>query len=71
MRPANDGEANGASLLSLGDLLCCAGRGFPPSSCAAELLSVGEDEVHVLVEGEHLPDHLSAVLKCHLHAVVD
>lgn len=24
-----------------------------------------------LVECEHLPDHLSSVLKCHLHAVVD
>lgn len=87
MGAADDGEANGASLLGLGDLLGCAGRGLALSSCAAELFSVGEDEVHVLwgvsaepwrrsirtylVEGEHLPDHLSAVLKCHLHAVVD
>lgn len=48
VRAADDGEANGASLLSLGNLLGCAGRGLPPSSCAAELFSVGEDEVHVL-----------------------
>ena len=48
MRAANDGESNGASLLGLGNLLGCAGRGLSPSSCAAELFSVGEDEVHVL-----------------------
>lgn len=86
MCATNDGEANGASLFCLGDLLGCARRGLPSSSCAAELFSVGEDEVHVLdmsaecrhtvvgaylVEGEHLPDHLPSVLKCHLHAVVD
>jgi hypothetical protein len=71
VRAADDGESNGASLLSLGDLLGCAGRGLSPSSCAAELFCVGEDEVHVLVECEHLPDHLPAILKCHLHAVVD
>jgi len=87
VRPADDGESNGASLLSLGDLLGCAGRGLSPSSCAAELFGVGENEVHVLrlmlakalrrglatylVECEHLPDHLPSILKCYLHAVVD
>lgn len=87
MCTANDGQSNGASLLRFGDLLGCAGRGLPPSSCAAELFCVGEDEVHVLrlmlgrpsrrglatylVECEHLPDHLPPILKCYLHAVVD
>jgi len=71
MGAADDGQSNGASLLGLGDSLGCARRSLGPSSCAAELLRVGEDEVHVLVEGEHLPNHLPVVLKCHLHAVVD
>lgn len=48
VRATNDGESNGASLLGLGDLLGCAGRGLSSSSCAAELFCVGEDEVHVL-----------------------
>ena len=52
MGAADDGQSNGASLLGLGDLLGCAGRGLAPSSCAAELFSVGEDEVHVLGGGQ-------------------
>lgn len=71
MGAAEDGEADCASLLGLGDLLCCAGGGLASPSSASELLCVCEDEVHVLVEGEHLPNHLPAVLQRHLHAVVD
>jgi hypothetical protein len=71
MRATNDGKSNCASLFSLGDLLGCAGCGLAPSSCASELFCVGEDEVHVLVECEHLPDHLSAILQSNFHAVVD
>jgi hypothetical protein len=37
----------------------------------AEFFGVGEHEVHVFVEGEHLTCHLSAVVEGHTHAVVD
>ena len=52
MGAADDGQSNGASLLGLGDRLGCAGRSLGPSSCAAELLCVGKDEVHVLCGGQ-------------------
>jgi hypothetical protein len=48
MRAANDGESDSASFLRLCDSLGCARCGFTPSSCAAELFCVGENEVHVL-----------------------
>lgn len=38
---------------------------------AAELLGVGQDEVHVAVVGEHLADELARVLQRHAHPVVD
>jgi hypothetical protein len=38
---------------------------------SAEFLSVGNDQVHVLIKGEHLPDHLSAVIEGNSHPVVD
>lgn len=71
MRATNDGESNCAALLCLGDLLCCAGCGLASSSRASKLFCVGENEIHVLVEREHLPNHLPAILKCDLHAVID
>jgi len=71
MRAANDGEPNRASFLGLGNLLGCAWCSFTPSPRASELFCVGENEVHVLVECEHLPNHLSAILQRNFHAVVD
>jgi hypothetical protein len=87
MCATDDGESDSATLFSLCDGLCCAGRGLASSSSAAELLCVGENKIHVLqiirltqtanlrdtdlVECEHLPNHLSTILKCYLHAVVD
>jgi hypothetical protein len=87
MRAADDGQADRASLLSLGDALGCARRGLSSSSSTAELLCVGKDQIHVLldisifsaviscdtdlVEREHLSNHLPTILKCYLHAVVD
>lgn len=71
MCAADDSEANCATLFSLGDLLRCAGCGLAPSSCAPKLFSVCENEIHVLVESQHLSDHLPAILKCDLHAIVD
>jgi hypothetical protein len=38
---------------------------------AAEFFGVGEDEVHVLVEGEHLASELAAVFEGGAHAIVD
>lgn len=37
----------------------------------AELLAVGEDEVHVLVEREEAPDERALVVERHAHPVVD
>jgi hypothetical protein len=87
MCATDDGESNSATLFSLGNGLCCARRGLASSSSAAELFCVGQDQVHVLeiisltqaaflcdtdlVECEHLPNHLSTILKCYLHAIVD
>jgi len=68
----DDGQADSASLLSLGVGLGGTGSSLALlSACAAELFGVGEDEVHVLVEGEHLSDHLAAILQRNFHAVID
>lgn len=87
MCTTEDGQTDRASLLGLGHALCCARRGLSSSSSAAELLCIGKDQVHVLVEisifkiatscdtdlveREHLSNHLPTILKCYLHAVVD
>lgn len=72
MGAADDGQADGASLFGLGVRLGSTGGGLALlSTRAAELFGVGEDEVHVLVEGKHLSDHLTAVLQRNFHAVID
>lgn len=38
---------------------------------ASELFRVGKDEVHVLVEGQHLSGHLTAIHHGYSHPVVD
>lgn len=73
MSSASNHETQG-SLLLLHDRLasCAAGSGrLVLALDAAELLRVGQDEVHVAVVGEHLADELARVLQRHAHPVVD
>lgn len=73
MSSASNHQTQG-SLLLLHD--CLAGRAAGSGRLvlaldAAELLGVGQDEVHVAVVGEHLTDELARVLQRHAHPVVD
>jgi hypothetical protein len=72
VRASDDGQANGSSLFGLSNLLLGSWCGLAcPSSRPAEFFCVGEDEVHMLVECEHLTRHLSPILQGNFHAVVD
>lgn len=74
MSTADNGKAKGTLLLCLDELRLCLSRSCRLIGLAlhsAELFCVGEDEVHVLVEGEHLASHLTTVHHCDAQAVVD
>jgi hypothetical protein len=74
MSTANDGKTKSTLLLSLDKLGLCLSRSGRLGGLAlysAEFFCVGEDEVHVLVEGEHLAGHLATVHHGDAQAVVD
>jgi hypothetical protein len=71
---ANDGKTKSTLLLGLYELRLCltrSGRLCGLALDSAKLFRVGEDEVHVLVEGEHLAGHLATVHHGDAQAVVD
>lgn len=76
MGAANNGETESALFFGFdkcgcgaaGSRLCAFGR---LALYSAELFCVCEDEVHVLVECQHLPSHLSPIIQCNSHSVVD
>jgi hypothetical protein len=77
VRASHDQQTQRALLV---DLYVCGGSGawcgggfggLVALLDAAELFCVGENEVHVLVEGEHLAGELAAVFEGGAHAVVD
>lgn len=74
MSTTDDGEAESALLLCLDELRLCLSRSCRLCGLAlysAELLSVCEDEIHMLIEGEHLAGHLTSVHHGNAKAVVD
>lgn len=72
MGTAHDRKSKSALLFSLHErsvVRASRGLGFPLD--ATELFCIGEDEIHVLIEREHLSGHLSAIVERHSHLVVD
>lgn len=73
---ADNGQAQCALLLCL-DRLCLRGRATDGGGLGglalefAELFGVGENQVHVLVESQHLASHLATVQESDSHPVVD
>lgn len=74
MAATDDGKTQGALLFSLDQRSGGGAGGLALRALAldtAELFSIGENKVHVLVEREHLAGHLTAVVERGAHAVVN
>jgi hypothetical protein len=72
MSASQDREPESSFRFLLDRLARARGPGFGLFGAdSSKLFRVGENEIHVLVEGEHLTRHLPPIVQGHAHPPVD